>query len=70
MDYIVHISRGAANVATDAVTADSDAQAFDLAKAWAASLGLAFDDDVVLWIKLPTGGFKTFTRKGFDAPRP
>ena len=47
------------------VEADSDPQAFDLAIAWAASLGLAADDDVVLAIKLPSGALKTFVRKDF-----
>ncbi len=63
MEYIVHISRGPDNVDTDTVEADS--QAFDLAIAWAASLGLAADDDVVLEIKLLSGAFKTFGRKDF-----
>jgi hypothetical protein len=65
LDYIVHISRGVDNVATQTVQADSDAQAFDLAIEWAASLLLAADDDVVLAIRLPSGGFKTFSRKDF-----
>jgi hypothetical protein len=65
LDYIVHISRGSDNVATQAVKADSDAQAFDLAIEWAASLLLAADDDVVLAIRLPSGAFKTFSRKDF-----
>ena len=47
------------------VEADSDPQAFDLAIAWAASLGLAADDDIVLAIKLPTGALKTFVRNDF-----
>ena len=47
------------------VDADSDPQAFDLAIAWAASLGLAADDDVVLAIKLPSGVLRTFVRKDF-----
>ena len=38
MIYIVHISRGSDNVARHSVEADSDAQAFDLAIEWAASL--------------------------------
>jgi hypothetical protein len=63
LEYIVHISRGPDNVDTHTVEADS--QAFDLAIAWAASLGLAADDDVVLEIKLPSGAFKTFGRKDF-----
>ena len=46
-------------------TADSDPQAFDLAIAWAASLGLAADDDIVLAIKLPSGALRTFVRKDF-----
>lgn len=65
MDYIVHISRGSDNVATHSVEADSDAQAFDLAIEWAASLLLAADDDVVVAIELPSGAFKTFSRKDF-----
>jgi hypothetical protein len=31
LDYIMHITRGADNVATHTVQADSDVQAFDLA---------------------------------------
>ena len=46
------------------VEADSDPQTFDLAIAWAASLRLAADDDVVLAIKLPSGALRTFVRKG------
>jgi hypothetical protein len=65
LDYIVHISRGPDNVDSHTVVADSDPQAFDLAIAWAASLGLAADDDVILEIKLPSGSFKTFVRKDF-----
>jgi hypothetical protein len=65
LDYIVHISRGPDNVDTHTVEADSDPQAFDLAIAWAASLGLAADDEVVVAIKLPSGAFKTFVRKDF-----
>ena len=65
LDYIVHISRGPDNVDSHVVEADSDPQAFDLAIAWAASLGLAADDDVILEIKLPSGAFKTFVRKDF-----
>ena len=51
LDYIMHITRGADNVATHTVQADSDVQAFDLAIEWAASLLLAADDDVVLAIR-------------------
>jgi hypothetical protein len=65
LEYVAHISRGPDNVDTHTVEADSDPQAFDLAIAWAASLGLAADDDVVLEIKLPSGAFKTFVRKDF-----
>jgi hypothetical protein len=65
LEYIVHISRGSDNVASNMVEADSDPQAFDLAIAWAASLGLAADDDVVLAIKLPSGALRTFVRKDF-----
>jgi hypothetical protein len=61
----VHISRSADNVATNTVQADSDAQAFDLAMEWAASLLLAPDDDVVLVIQSRSGAFKTFVRKDF-----
>jgi hypothetical protein len=52
-------------VGSHTVEADSDPQAFDLAIAWAASLGLAADDDVVLAIKVPSGALKTFVRKDF-----
>jgi hypothetical protein len=45
------------------VQADGDAQAFDLAIDWAASLLLAADDDVFLAIRLPSGAFNTFARK-------
>jgi len=65
LDYIVHVSRGSDNVATHSVEADSDAQAFDLAIEWASSLLLAADNDVVLAIQLPSGTFKTFSRKDF-----
>jgi hypothetical protein len=65
LDYVVHISRGSDNGATQTVQADSDTQAFDLAIEWAASLLLAADDDVVLAIGLPSGTFKTFSRKDF-----
>jgi hypothetical protein len=65
LQYIVHISRGSDNVGSHTVEADSDPQAFDLAIAWAASLGLAADDDVVLAIKVPSGALKTFVRKDF-----
>ena len=65
LDYIVHILRGPDNVDSQTIEADSDPQAFDLAIAWAASLGLAADDDVVLAIKLPSGAVKTFVRKDF-----
>ena len=65
MEYIVHISRGSDNVDSRMVEADSDPQAFDLAIAWAASLGLAADDDVVLAIKLRSGALKTFVRNDF-----
>lgn len=61
----MHISRGSENVATNAVQADSDTQAFDLSINWAASLLLAADDDVVLAIQLPSGAFKTYARKDF-----
>ena len=65
LEYVVHISRGSDNVATNAVEADSDAQAFDIAIEWAASLLLAADDEVVLAIRLPSGAFKTYARKDF-----
>jgi hypothetical protein len=63
LDYVVHISRGPDNVATNAVQADSDTQAFDVAIEF--SLMLAADDDVVLAIQLPSGAFKTYARKDF-----
>ena len=69
LDYVVHISRGSDNVATNAVEADSDAQAFDLAIEWAASLLLAADDDVVLAIQLPSGAFKTYRPERFLTPK-
>ena len=65
LDYIMHITRGADNVATHTVQADSDVQAFDLAIEWAASLLLAADDDVVLAIRLPSDAFKTLSRRDF-----
>ena len=65
MEYIVHMSRGSDNVDSHMVEADSDPQAFDLALAWAASLGLPADDDIVLAIKLPSGALRTFVRKDF-----
>ena len=65
LDYAVHISRGPDNVASHTVVAGNDPQAFDLAIAWASSLGLAPDDEVILAIKLPSGAFKTFVRKDF-----
>lgn len=61
----MNISRASDNVASHMVEADSDPQAFDLAIAWAASLGLVADDDVVLAIKLPSGALRTFVRKDF-----
>jgi hypothetical protein len=65
LEYVAHITRGVDNVDNMMVSANSDDEAFGLAKAWAASLGLAGDDEVVLWIKLPNGKFKTFNRKEF-----
>lgn len=65
LDYIVDVSRGADNVATHTLQAESDTQAFDFAIEWAAALLLAPDDDVVLAIRLPSGAFKTFGRKDF-----
>ena len=65
MEYVVHVSRGAENVAASTVEAESDTQAFDRAIEWAASLFLRPDDDVFLAIKLPSGAFKTFDRKDF-----
>ena len=65
MDYIVHMTRGPENVGTTTVRASSNADAIRQAKDWAASLGLAFDDDVLLWIKLQDGTFKTFGRTEF-----
>jgi len=65
LEYIVHISRGSDNVDSHTLEAGSAPQAFDLAIAWAASLGVAADDDVVLAIKLPSGALKTFVRNDF-----
>jgi hypothetical protein len=65
LDYVVHISRGAENVATDAIKADSDIQAFERAKTWAAALNLAPDYEAVLAVRLPSGRLKTFLRKDF-----
>jgi hypothetical protein len=65
LEYVVHISRGSDNVATNAVEADGDAQAFNLAIERAACVLLAADDDVVLAIQLPSGAFKTYARKDF-----
>jgi hypothetical protein len=65
LDYIVHISRGPDNVGSTTVKADSDVQACDMAKAWATSLNLALDDDVVLAVKLPSGKFRTFAGEDF-----
>jgi hypothetical protein len=65
LDYIVLITRGSGNVDTTTISANGDTEAFRAAKAWAATLGLAPDDDVVLRIKLPGGTFKAFLRKDF-----
>jgi hypothetical protein len=65
LEYIAQISRGSDNVESHMVGADSDHNAFDLAIAWAASLGLAADDDIVLAIKLPSGALRTFVRRDF-----
>jgi hypothetical protein len=65
LDYIVHMTRGSENVGTTTVRASSNVDAIGQAKDWAASLGLASDDDVLLWIKLQDGTFKTFGRTEF-----
>ena len=57
MDYIALITRDSDNVDTTTIRANSDDEAFQAAKAWAAALGFAPDDDVVLRIKLPGGTF-------------
>ena len=67
MGYLARISTGSANVATAVVIANSDDEAFGLAKTWAASLALASNDDVLLLVKLPNGTFETFRREDFDA---
>ena len=65
MDYIALITRGSDNVDTTTISANSDDEAFRAAKGWAAALGLAPDDDVVLRIKLPGDTFKAFLREDF-----
>ncbi len=65
MDYIVHMTRGSDNVGTMTVRASSKIDAIGQAKDWAASLGLASDDDALLWIKLQDGTLKTFGRTEF-----
>jgi hypothetical protein len=65
LDYIVLVNRGSDNVDTTTISANGDDEAFREAKTWAATLGLAPDDDVVLRIKLPGGSFKAFLRKDF-----
>jgi hypothetical protein len=65
LDYVVHISRGFEDMATDTVKADGDAQAFDLAIEWAGSLLLATDDDVVLAIGCRRAPSKPSPRKDF-----
>lgn len=65
LDYIALITRGSDNVDSTTISANSDDEGFRAAKAWAAALGLALDDNVVLHIKLPDGDFKVFLRKDF-----
>jgi hypothetical protein len=65
LDYIVLVTRGSDNVDTAVISANSNDEALGAAKAWAATLGLAPDDDVVLRVKLPGGTFKAFLRKDF-----
>ena len=65
MDYIVHMTRGSENVGTTTAQANSNVDAIRQAKEWAASLGLASDDAVLLWIKLQDGTVKTFGRTEF-----
>jgi hypothetical protein len=65
LDYIALITRGSENVNNTIVKAGNEADAFEQTKVWAASLGLASDDDVLLSIKLPNGSLKTFARKDF-----
>jgi hypothetical protein len=43
----------------------SDPQAFDVAIQWAASLLLAADNNFVLAMRLPSGTFKSLSRKYF-----
>jgi hypothetical protein len=59
------MTRGSDNVENTTVRASSNVNAIGKAKDWAASLGLASDDDVLLWIKLQDGTFKTFSRTEF-----
>lgn len=65
MDYITLITRGSETVDITTIDAKGDDEAFRAAKAWAATLGLASDDDIVLRIRLPSGAFKTFPRGDF-----
>ncbi len=65
MDYIALITRGSDNVDSTTISANGDDEAFPASKAWAATLGLAPDDEVVLRIKLPNGTFKAFLREEF-----
>jgi hypothetical protein len=65
LGYLARISTGSDNVATAVVIANSDDEAFGLAKTWAASLALASNDDVLLLVKLPNGTFETFRREDF-----
>ena len=69
MEYVVHISRGSDNVATNAVEADGDAQAFNLAIEWAASLLLAADDDVVLAYSVAVGRLQDLCAERFLTPK-
>jgi hypothetical protein len=64
LGYLARIFTGSDNVATAVVVANSDNEAFGLAKTWAASLALA-SNDVLLLVKLPNGTFETFRREDF-----
>jgi len=65
MIYVVLITRGSDNVDNTQIEAEGDDDAFEQAKAWAASLGLASDDNVVLAVKRPDGTLKTFNRNDY-----
>ena len=59
------MTRGSENVGTTTVRTSSNVDAIRQAKEWAASPGLASDDDMLLWIKLTDGTFKTLGRTEF-----